>query len=351
MKNPTSRDVAKLAGVSQSTVSFVLNGRPDIIISPETRQKVFDAARALNYVPNVFARGLKIKQSRLIGLLIPTITNPYYPMLTQHIEEYAATKGYNILLCNTYRKNEKEEFYLKLLSEKGVDGIIYGFTPQISQYLLRINERIPVVIVGEKNEHLSINTIALNSFKAGEIVAQHLVELGHKNIAYVTSPLNGLTLSRQKRLQGIISKLKEHDLDRNLIVKSEIYEQETSNSTYEIEIGYSMTLKLFAESKITAVIGVNDMVAFGALNAVHHLGFKVPEDISVCGFDNIYLSRLLQPKITTVEHFTNHRSKIAVDVIIENITKSDPSVYRVEYDPELIKRESTGPVGGKERCL
>lgn len=342
MKKPTSRDVAKLAGVSQSTVSFVLNNRADMAISEQTRQKVLKAAKELDYAPNVYVKRIKSQQSKLIGLLIPTITNPYYPMLTQYIEEYSVAKGYNVLLCNTYRKRETEEFYLNLLSEKQVDGIIYGFTPNFSQHLLKINERIPVVIIGEKNDNLNINTIALNSFRAGELVAQHLVELGHKNIAYISSPLNGLSLSRQKRLQGIMSKLKEYGLERNIIVKSEDYEQESSNSTYEIEIGYDLTLKLLDESKVTAVIGVNDMVAFGALNAITHRGLKVPDDVSVCGFDNIYLSKMLQPKITTVDHYTSHRSKMAVDVLVENSNHSDTSVFRVEYDPQLIIRESTG---------
>ncbi|OGO81324.1 MAG: hypothetical protein A2Y21_11425 [Clostridiales bacterium GWC2_40_7] len=344
MKKPTSRDVANLAGVSPSTVSFVLNDRKDISISDGTRLKVLDAAKQLNYTPNQFARGLKTNQSKLIGLIIPTITNPYYPMLTQSIEEYAASSGYNILLCNTYRKVENEEFYLNLLTNKSVDGIIYGFTPNYPQIACKISSSIPVVIIGEKDDTVKISTVALNSFMAGEMIGQHLISLGHKNIAFITSPLEGMSLSRQKRLHGIKSKLKEYNLEKNLVIKAESYENESNDSTYEIEIGYNLTSTLIKETKVTAVIGVNDMVAFGALNAINNMQLKVPEDISVCGFDNIYLSKVIRPGITTVDHLTFHRSKLAIDILINRMGNGDEDVYRVEYEPRLIVRESTGPV-------
>lgn len=343
MKKPTSRDVANLAGVSPSTVSFVMNNRKDISISGETRQKVLDAAKQLNYTPNQFARSLKTNRSKLIGLIIPTITNPFYPMLTQYIEEYAASKGYNILLCNTHRKVEKEEFYLNLLAEKSVDGIIYGFTPNYPQIAYEISARIPVAIIGEKDEKVKICTVALNSFMAGEMVAQHLIDLGHEKIAFITSPLEGMSLSRQKRLQGIKAKLKEHNLERNLVIKAESYENESNDSTYEIEIGYNLASALLKETKVTAIIGVNDMVAFGALNAIGNMQLKVPEDISVCGFDNIYLSKVIRPGITTVDHHTSHRSRLAIDFLINSMGNGNEDIYRVEYEPRLIVRESTGP--------
>ena len=342
MKKPTSKDVAKIAGVSQSTVSFVLNNRTDISISDDTRERVIAAAKKLNYVPNLFAKGLKTNQSKLFGLLVPTVTNPYYPMLTQNIEEYSASKGYNVLLCNTYRQTDKEEFYLNLLTEKSVDGIIYEFTPQYPNLVFDISKRIPVVIIGEKEDSLKINTIGLNSFKAGELIAQHLVDLGHEKIAFISTPLSKVSLSREKRLRGIISKLKEHKIDKNLIIKTETEERENNDGTYEIETGYKLMSELLNEATVTAVIGVNDMVAFGALNAISHAGLRVPEDISVCGFDNIYLSKMLNPKITTVDHYTAHRSKLAVDIMIDMLSgNSTNDIYRVEYEPRLVIREST----------
>ncbi len=341
MKKATSVDVAKMAGVSQSTVSFVLNNKADVTISEATKTKVLEAAKKLNYVPNSFAKGLKTNQSKLIGLMIPTVTNPFYPMLTQSIEEYAASKGYNVLLCNTYRRIDKEKFYLDLLLEKAVDGIIYGFTPNFNEHVSNIARQLPVVIVGEKDENVKINTIGLNSFNAGELVSQHLIDLGHKKIAFISTPLTKTSLSRQKRLNGVIYTMKKNNLENNLIIKAQTEERETYDSTYEIETGYDLTSSLLAETEVTAVIGVNDMVAFGALNAIIQKGRKVPQDMSVCGFDNIYLSKMIKPGITTVDHFTSHRSKLALDLLIDRISGRTDNIYRIEYEPLLVIREST----------
>lgn len=344
MKKPTSKDVAKLAGVSQSTVSFVLNNRQDMKIPEKTFQKVLAAAKELNYIPNSFAQGLKTRKSKLIGLLIPTITNPFYPMMAQQIEEYAALRGYNILLCNTNRQSQKEEFYLNLLVEKQVDGVILGFTPRFPKKINKLSKQLPMVMVGEKDDSLKIHTIGLNSVKAGEIITQHLIDFGHTNFAYITSPFKEISKSREKRLEGIISKLEEHGLENKLIVKTETAEKESLDTTYEIEIGYTLTLELLRESEATAIICVNDMVALGAINAIVQSGFKVPDDLSVCGFDNIYLSKMLQPKITTIEHNITHRCKLAVDTLIDSTTDNASILFSVEYEPQLIPRDSTGPI-------
>lgn len=265
-------------------------------------------------------------------------------MLTQHIEEYTASRGYNILLCNTYRKPDNEEFYLNLLTEKSVDGIIYGFTPGFPEIAEKISHQIPVVIIGEKHENIRLSTVALNSFMAGSLIAGHLLDLDHRKIAFITSPLDGLSYSRQQRLQGIVSKLAEHGLEKYLTVKAESKESESHDSTYEIEIGYKLTMELLSDKHITTIIGVNDMVAFGALNAVRDYGLKVPEDISICGFDNIYLSRSIHPNITSVDHYAAQRSRLAVDFLIDKLDSKADEVFRVEYEPKLVVRESTGKV-------
>lgn len=128
MKRATSKDVAKLAGVSQTTVSFVMNNTP-MCLYPKRPEKVLDAANQLQYIPNSFARGLKTSQSKLLGVFLPTMDNPYYPMLMQYIEKYTARLGYSVILCCTYRNPEREKAYLDLCEEKHMDGVIYLFTP------------------------------------------------------------------------------------------------------------------------------------------------------------------------------------------------------------------------------
>ena len=339
MKRITSRDVAKYAGVSQSTVSFVLNDRKDIILSDLTKQKVHEAAKILGYSPHK-RRGLREKV-KLIGIIVPTITNPYYAMLIKEIEEYAGSKGFRTILCNTFRKTENERFYLSLLAEIQTDGIIYSFTPGIPELVTTLSGFTPIVMIGEKHENCKIDTLALNSFMAGSMIARHLRDLGHKKVAFITSPLDGLSLSRQKRLQGLTAVFEEHGLSENLIVRAESYERETDDGAYEIELGYRLTREVLDETDVTAIVGVNDMVAYGALNAVHDKGMKVPEDISVCGFDNTYISKTSNPKMTTIDHFTAERSRLAVDILIDKTKKTESSLYRVEYEPVIMIRDST----------
>lgn len=346
MKKITSRDVAKLAGVSQSTVSFVLNNSTKVKLADETRERVIAAAKQLNYVPNVFARGLKTNISKMIGLMVPNITNPFYPLLVQSIEEYAATKGYNILLCDTHRKTENEIFYLNLLAQKSVDGIIYLFAPSIPEELRDLSNRLPIVIIGDRDDNKELDTISLNSFKAGQFVARHLIELGHEHIAFISGSLTSTSLSKKKRLDGILHEMKKHNLDKFLITKEDGNEREIYDSTYEIEIGTSLTEELFKTNKVTAIIGANDMTAFGAMTAIQKLGLKIPDDISICGFDNIFLSKMVVPNLTTIDHYIPQRARLAMDVLLDKLasTHNDPhQICKIEYEPLLIVRDSTGP--------
>jgi len=353
MKKATSIDVANLAGVSQATVSLILNNKNNVSFSPETVERVLNAAKQLNYNVPSSIKNYKKEQSKLIGLITPTIVNPYYPLLTQVIEQTAIDKGYNVLLCNTYRDKDIEKYYLKLLSDK-VDGIIYEFSPSFPDLLMDISASLPVVIVGEKDDNINIDTIGLNSYKSGMLVAEHLIKLGHKNIAFVTTPVDNMTLSRRQRLEGVLGKLKEYGLDKNLIIKSATNEYESMTGIYEIEIGYNLTLQLIEESNVTAVIGVNDMTACGIITALQSRGYKIPDQISVCGFDNVFVSSILNPSLTTIDHCINHRGRTAVDILMEKIDgknrdlslmkPSHQNVYKIEYEPQLIIRNSTGPI-------
>jgi len=352
MKRVTSIDVAKLAGVSQSAVSQILNNKSNTSFSQETINKVIEAANQLNYKLNLTSSIIKKEKEHLIAVLVPTISNPYYPLLIQAIEENAAANGYNVILFNTQRNINTEKYYLELCSNKLVDGLIYCFTPSSPQLIQSINQTLPVVIVGEKNDSLNIDTVGLNSYKSGMIMAEYLVSLGHKNIAFFSPPVNKTTYSRQKRLNGIIDKLKESNLEKNLIVKIYDEEQETtSGGVYDLNVGFDLTNKLINEKKVTAIIAVCDLVACGVLNALNKNGIKVPEQMSVCGFDNIFTSSIVTPNLTTIDHCIQHRSKVAVDIILEKIENANKvnfsnindyqGVYKIEYEPQLIIREST----------
>jgi LacI family transcriptional regulator len=351
MKRVTSNDVAKLAGVSQSSVSLILNNKNNVSFSQDTINKVIEVAKQLNYKPELVSNIDKTEKSNLIALLVPTVANPYYPLLTQTIQENANMNGYNVILCNTHRNKDIEKYYLEQFSNKCVDGLIYCFSPSFPEFIQGIAQKLPVAIIGEKDDSLKIDTIGLNSHKAGILIAEHLISLGHKDIAFISTPIDNTTLSRKKRLNGIIDKLKEYNLDNNLIIKMDDNEYESASGVYEIDVGYNLTIEVINEKSITAIIAVNDMIACGVINALNKKGIKVPQQISVCSFDNIFTSSIVSPSITTIDHCVQHRSKIVVDVLLEKIAKSNKSnssyineyqgIYKIEYEPQLIVREST----------
>jgi LacI family transcriptional regulator len=343
------QDVARKAGVSQTTVSLVLNDLRTGNISDITRERVYDAARELNYTVKKKAdpRGNTLK---VLGVVVPTLSNLIYPLWIQEIEEYAGSKGYKVLLCNTSRNPENEIAYLTLLLDVKVDGIIFIFNPTYPDFVKKVERQVPFINLAEKTDHLNVSIVGLDSVKAGEVITNHLLELGHRHFAYITTPIDSISISRAKRLEGIRAKLKQHHLEKNLIVQTGVNEHEPLNSAYEIEIGYSLTLQLLkSHPVVTAIIGVNDMVAVGIMNAIKEQGFEVPRDFSVCGFDNIVLARIFRPGLTTIEHHTYYRAKHAVDILIDKINKTEPreTVLKVEYEPQLVVRESTGRPRGE----
>jgi LacI family transcriptional regulator len=355
MKKPTAKDVAQMAGVSQTTVSMILNNKENVSFADETVEKVLQAAKRLNYYTPVFLKTSQRPNKRLIALLTATITNPYYPMLTQAIEETAIPRGYTTLVCNIHRNADIEKYYLELMTDNLADGIIYTFSPTFPDMLKIISETIPVVIIGEKDDRLDIDTVCLDSYKSGMLVAEHLLQLGHEKIAFVTSPVNNtMSLTRRQRLQGVIDKFKEMGQpEENLLIKSADKEAEMPNSIYEIESGYHLTVELLSEASVSAIIGSNDMIACGIMTALTDKGYKIPQQISVCGFDNIFIASIVNPRLTTIDHCMQHRAKTAVDILIERIEHrgdgkvatplNRASVYQIEYTPQLIERNSTGP--------
>lgn len=340
MKRATSKDVARLAGVSQTTVSFVINNTPGVSLSDETRQKVLDAARQLQYVPNSFAKGLKTNQSKLLGVFLPSLDNPFYPMLMQYIENYTASRNYNVLLCCTYRNPEREHAYLDLCMEKQVDGIIYLFTPNWLKQVVQISHAVPVVLISEKSDDVPLTTIGLNGLRCGQMLAQHLLELGHRRFAYIMSPVTSVSLTRQMRLEGIRSAIREAGLPADAL--QAVTASAGGHYATEADAGYQVMQQLLREKSATAVIGVNDLVAFGALSCVLNTpGVQVPRDLSICGFDNIYLSGMAHPSLTTVDYCTESLCRLAVDMVLSG--PRDSNVLKLASEPQLIQRESTGP--------
>jgi len=334
----TTSDIAKAAGVSQATVSIVLNNNTKVSISSETRALVLKTAEKMGY--KFKKRAKSIDQSTVVGLLIPTLSNLYYPFLAQNVESYAKTLGLTIVMQNTMRSEEYELQSFNYLRSIGVRGIVSLFTPKAP-----IPEDIPMVIVGEKLSGVEVDTVNLNSYVSGQVAAEHLISLGHKDIAFISTPFANITDARNNRKDGILSKMEEAGLgDKLHVLVDEEDENDNLDSTYEFDCGARLTEQLLRKyPQCTAIIAVNDMTAMGCISVLNKHGVRIPEDMAICGFDNLYLDRMMSPQLTSVDQMAFHGCKVGLGVLLEKMksfSMQDGPVY-LEYQPRLYVRGST----------
>ena len=355
MKKITSTDVAKLAGVSQSTVSMVLNNKVGPSFSMETRNRVLEAAAQLGY--SLPAQEYGPSGEKLIAVMVPTITNTFYTHLYFFIEQTAVTAGYKVILCNTSRNLDFERYYMDFFSKVKAAGIIFTFVPSYPQLVEQIALSTPVVLIGEKKDTLSIPSIELNNVQAGRMIGEYLVSLGHEHFAFFTTPQDRISLARTQRLAGLKEALREADMEKNLEVFMDETAREWDSSMvpFEYETGQRLTERfLRSGSRATALIAINDMTALGILHVLQVQKKRIPQDYSICGFDNIFQGQVSSPAITTIDHHLNLRAEAAVNLILskrgEEKEKGTASgitreVSKIEYAPLLVIRESTGRCG------
>jgi len=335
-KKVTSSDVARLAGVSQTTVSFVLSDKETASISPETKARVLNAAAELGYA---YPRRKISKPALTLGLMVPTLSNLYYPFLLQKIELEARSRGVQVIIMDVQRNPKIEAFYFDFIRRGIADGIIVLFTPQT-----KIPKEQPVVVVSEYQEGLDVDTISLNSYRAGYILAQHLVQQGHRDFAYISTPFQNTTNARKYRLDGIRDCLRAVDPEIGITVLTGTGEHEDVDSSYEYDCGFSLTNQLLdSGSSATAIIAVNDTTAAGCLAALRQADRRVPEDYAVAGFDNLLLGKMVQPELTSVDQMAGHAGCLALDILIRRLRETDSGelTVQMQYQPHLIVRKST----------
>ena len=296
-KKITSMDIAEAAGVSQSTVSMVLNKKYNVSFSKETVEKVERAARELGYVPPKRKKKKGTKKEKLLVVFCSNLTNPYYVMLLQGIESRAKEQGFGLFVCNTQRDLKMEERYLKMMWELRPLGIIYTCNPShcFMDLVKELSQKIPVAIINNQNEKMNVDAVELDNSKLGRIMARHLLELGHRNVAYIAPPLTARQKQRSKRVEGFLKEYEKSGLRENVIIKAakEEIDLDVALIDSEYKIGYDLTKELLQENReITAIVGLNDMIAFGILDALHEAKIKVPSEMSVMGCDNTLFARM-----------------------------------------------------------
>ena len=347
--------IAEKLNISQATVSMVLNKKYNVSFSRDVIRRVEEAAAELGYeLPKRRKRKEEARRENLLVVISPNLTNPYYVMLLQGIESRAAEKGFGIFVCNTQRDLKMEERYLKMIPGMNPQGLIYMCNPSqcFMDRVEELSKRIPVVVVNNQNEKLNVDAVELDNSKLGRMMARHLLELGHRKVAYVAPPLTTRQKQRSKRVEGFLKEFGEAGLKDQVIIKAakEEMDQDIAHIDSEYKIGYELTKELLAETRdVTAIVGLNDMIAFGVLDALHEAKLKVPGDVYVLGCDNTLFARMHKVSLTTIEHFVIFKGRDACDIIMKKIASRDEkyseiepiSTYHVEYEPKLIVRGTT----------
>ncbi|EOD00843.1 LacI family DNA-binding transcriptional regulator [Caldisalinibacter kiritimatiensis] len=332
MKKITIKEIAEMAGVSKATVSRVLNDSK--YVSPEIYSRVMKVIEETGYKPSFIARSLVNKKTKVVGLLIPDISNPFYSELVKGMVEVANKYDYNILLCNSFFNQKKEMDFLKLLWEKEVEGIIF-MTHEITNKHRKFFEKYtrPTVTVNRKFWGFDIPNVDIDNFLAGYDATEYLVKQNHHRIAIVRAPLSDETAGVE-RYEGYKKALEDYGIDFD--------EKLVKEGNFKADTGYkAMEDLLELDSPPTAVFCVNDEMACGVINCVVEKGLKVPEDISVVGFDDIPLASMFIPSITTIRQPIYDMGALSMELMYKMIKgeKVESKTYVLPH--KLVVRQST----------
>ena len=329
------KDIAERAGVSVMTVSKALREAPDV--SDSTRAKIRLLARQMGYVPDSSAQGLRTKTTKLFGLIVPAMTDPIFSRIVLAIEEHAHELGYDILLAHTLNKVEREEVCIRRMLSRRVDGLfispVYRMEPEAKIYQELLNRKIPTVLLGAPAQFCSqFAFVQVDDIAASQAATRHLLELGHKDIAFLTGPLAAPWA--QARYEGYQRALREagRQVDDKMVFQA--------GST--IEDGAKAALQLMNENcSATAIQAVNDLVAIGCADTLLNQGVQIPLNRSVMGFGNILSAEYFRVPLTTVRQPKFRLGVAAVEIMRQLLRgeRAEPN----RQPAELVIRASTTP--------
>ncbi len=326
------KDVAKEAGVSIATVSRVLN---DIdVVNEDTKKKVLDAIKKLGYRPNIVARSLKTQRTKTIGILLPDISNQFYPEIVRGAEDVSNIYDYNIILCNSDMDMQKEKEYLRVLKEKMVDGVIYMSSSLNQEIIDLINELdLKTVLVETKDKDEALPSVTINNVKASSESTNYLINKGLKNIAFIGTEKDGMNAWSDRYL-GYEKAMREANIEVNPEL---VY-----FGSMKMKTGCEGIHKFInSKQKFDGIVCASDDIAMGAINELRNNNLQVPKDVSVIGFNNNFASSVFYPKITTIAQPTYDMGSVAMRMLIKILTYKplDESQYVLEHC--LIERDST----------
>lgn len=340
----TIHDVAKAAGVSTSTVSLVLNGKLDRM-RPDTSERVLKAVADLGYSTNEMARALKTGYVPTIGLVVPTVANPFWGEFARCVEHAAMAKNYQVLLCNAEGAPEREQRYVESMLARGIRGVILGSSPLSLRHMAGVTARGLQVVAFDRltlnDAGLELDSVRVDNALGAKLAVEHLLALGHRRIAFVSGPIT--SANRRDRLDGYRATLRGVGIEPD--ARLEWTENVAVGDAEEIvtEIGRAAAVALLKlPDPPTAFFAINDMTAVGIYAGCRELGRTIPRDVSVVGFDDIHLCRIVNPPLTTVRQPLGALMKAAVDLLITRMEEPGSGAREhVTLTPELVLREST----------
>lgn len=327
----TIKDVARMAGVSTTTVSHVINKTR--FVAEATQKKVLAAVEDLNYAPSAVARSLKCNTTKTIGMLVTKSTNPFFAEVVHGVEEFCYGAGYTLILCNTEGNLTKQRDYLRMLAEKRVDGLLV-MCSDLDEQLLELLERqkdTPMVIMDWGPESPHTDQIQDNAKLGGYVATKFFIEHGHKAIGCLTG--HSEKTACRERLQGFRKAMGEADLNVN--------EDWILEGDFECESAVAAAKKFIAmEERPTAIFCFNDIMAMAMISTFQQAGINVPEDISIIGYDNIDLAPYFSPPLTTIHQPKRRLGKSAVEILMHRVKDKDHATQVFEMVPELVIRNS-----------
>ena len=332
----TTYDLAEKAGVSQATVSRVLNGSP--AVSAETKQLVMEWVRKLDYQPNHAARSLSKKQSSLLGMVIPDVMNPYFSEVLKAVEQAADLNGYNLVLCDSRGNLQKEKQCLNVLRRHQVAGILLVPIDKEKSPLnipkdWRMSGNMPVVVITQELD--ALDYVCVSHTRGGGLVANHFLEGGHTNIAF-------LGVATDEKLSGFRATLASRGVllpDERLILLEDYHGWQ---GFHEVHRRLNEYLERHRPLDVTALFAYNDLAAFSAAGILQAHGYRIPEDIVIAGFDNTFLANEMKPQLTSVAQPIAEMASLAVNLLFEKMAGIKTSALsHLVLEPTLVVREST----------
>ena len=332
---PTMNNVAKEAGVSVATVSRVINNSDGV--SPKLVKKVNRAMKKLHYHPSSVARSFKIQQTMLVGVIIPLIDHPFYSRLAMAIEQKLFQHDYRAIICNSEEDESRERAYIEMLLRQRVDGFIINSAVMSTNYLHELEElQIPYVLIDRDLPETESSKVFSDNSQGGYIGMEHLIKLGHKRIGVIGAPAHTQPIAR--RIRGTREALAHYGLEAD----SDLY---ITGDTQLFDMGYNSAKQLMSLDECpTAIFALTDVTAVGVMHALTEHGLRIPDDISVLGYDNIPIASYMIPQLSTVEQPIIQMGETAVELLFKHMNQADHPIEKAVLKTQLIVRKTTSRI-------